>query len=235
MSAMQSITRRIKQVSLFCAGRAVFYSPEVDCPFEVLGNEDASFAVCPDRLTSSSVVYSFGIGTDISFDLELIGRFGVQVHAFDPTPRSLKWLKSQNLPRGFEVHEYGVADHDGVVEFAPPDSPEHVSHTIVAGRGHHTVTAPVRRIPTIMRELGHSSIDLLKMDVEGAEYSVIRDLLSESVRVGQLCIEFHHRWPQIGASQTRQAVAALRSAGYRLFHVSDLGSEFSFLGPPSRI
>ncbi|MBZ5577655.1 MAG: FkbM family methyltransferase [Acidobacteriia bacterium] len=230
MPPSRSLARKLKHVALFCAGREVLYSPEVRCPFEILGNEGANFAVCPDRLASDSVVYSFGIGTDISFDLGLMRRFGVRVHAFDPTPRSLAWLKTQNLPPHFEVHEYGVAGHDGVVEFAPPDSPDHVSHTIVAGRGLRTVSAPVRRLATIMRDLGHTSIDLLKMDVEGAEYDVIRDLVSLPLPVGQLCIEFHHRWRQVGAGKTRQAVAALRSAGYRLFHVSDLGSEYSFLG-----
>ena len=36
----------------------------------------------------------------------------------------------------------------------------------------------VYRLPSIMRMLGHSQLDMLKMDIEGAEYGVIADLLS---------------------------------------------------------
>ena len=231
MEALRSFARRVKHVGLYCIGREVLYSRDVRCAYEVVGNEDANFAVCPDLLKSDSVVYSFGIGTDISFDLELMRRFGVTVHAFDPTPRSLAWVRTQNLPSHFHVHEYGVADRDGTIEFAPPASDAHVSHTVVAGRGQgQTISAPVKRIATIMQELGHRSIGLLKMDVEGAEYGVIRDLVAEAIPVGQLCIEFHHRWPEVGAAQTRQAINALHAAGYRIFHVSDKGEEYSFLG-----
>jgi hypothetical protein len=82
-----------------------------------------------------------------------------------------------------------------------------------------------------MKELGHDSIDILKMDVEGAEYAVLHDVLENSIIVRQLCVEFHHRWREIGVSKTREAISALRARGYRIFHISDSGEEYSFLGP----
>jgi hypothetical protein len=41
-------------------------------------------------LETSSVVYSFGIGEDFSFEIGLAARYGVTVHMFDPTPRSFE-------------------------------------------------------------------------------------------------------------------------------------------------
>jgi len=73
-----------------------------------------------------------------------------------------------------------------------------------------TAMAPVRHIATIMKELGHGSIDLLKMDIEGAEYGVIEDLSSSQIPIGQICVEFHHRWKEIGPSKTRRAIDCLR-------------------------
>jgi FkbM family methyltransferase len=209
----------------------VYYRRDVSCAREVLGHDGAQFAVCPELINVDSVVYSFGIGTDISFDLEIIRRFGPDVHAFDPTPRSLAWLKTQRLPERFRIHEYGVSTHDGFAAFALPRSPVHVSHSIVSGKSHHelTISAPVRRIASIMKALGHTQIDLLKMDIEGAEYDVIDDLLEESIHIRQLCVEFHHRWPEIGVEKTRNAIDRLRSAGYRIFHTSATGEEYSFL------
>jgi FkbM family methyltransferase len=232
MQALRSITRRLKFFGRACVGRDVWFRPDVRCPVQVLGNIDAQFAVCSDNLRQDAIIYSFGIGTDVSFDLELIRRFGVQLHAFDPTPRSLAWLKDQQIPPSFHVHPYGVAASDGMLRFAPPKSPAHVSHTIVHREGlEHSVSAPVRRIGTIMSDLGHDAIDLLKMDIEGAEYDVLQDILENSIPVRQLCVEFHHRWPEVGVSRTREAISALRAAGYRIFHISQSGEEYSFVGP----
>src|SRR5258708_325938 len=64
---------------------------DLDCQRSFLGNEHAQWCICPAGLSPESVVYSFGVGQDISFDRELIGCFGVRVHAFDPTPRSIAW------------------------------------------------------------------------------------------------------------------------------------------------
>ena len=66
-----------------------------------LGTEYGAHTVCRDGLSANSVVYSFGVGEDASFDLELIGRFGCTIHAFDPTPRSIAWVAGQCRPRPF--------------------------------------------------------------------------------------------------------------------------------------
>lgn len=41
------------------------------------------------KLDSNSIVYSIGIGEDISFDTTLSGKYNCKVYMFDPTPRSI--------------------------------------------------------------------------------------------------------------------------------------------------
>lgn len=43
-----------------------------------------------------------------------------------------------------------------------------------------------------MKENKHRHIDLLKFDIEHAEYKVIKDLLDSKVQVGVLYIEIHY-------------------------------------------
>ena len=88
---------------------------------------------------------------------------------------------------------------------------------------------PVRRLGTILEELGHDRLDILKMDIEGAEYDVIEEIVNAPVPISQVLIEFHHRFPHIGTGKTRQAIARLNSAGYRIFNVSASGEEISFI------
>jgi FkbM family methyltransferase len=163
--------------------------------------------------------------------MALIRQFDMQVHAFDPTPRSCKWIRAQALPEKFVFHEYGIGPDNGRVLFYPPDNPNFVSFSVVARSADtaEAIEAPVYSLRTIMRMLGHDRIDLLKMDIEGSEYEVIADLIASQVDVRQLLVEFHHRWPEVGVNKTKQAIRHLNQAGFLIFNVSPAGSEYSFL------
>ena len=101
---------------------------------------------------------------------------------------------------------------------------------VYAGQGQQ-ISTPISGARQTAEDLGHDSLDILKMDIEGAEYAVLHNVLENSIPVTQLCVEFHHRWREIGVSRTREAISALRARGYRIFHISDSGEEYSFLGP----
>lgn len=80
-----------------------------------------------------------------------------------------------------------------------------------------------------MRELGHTHIDIIKMDIEGAEYDVIKDIHNSDIRPKQILVEFHHRFPGVGIKKTKEAIDSLRSIGYKMFSISDTNEEFCFV------
>lgn len=215
--------RRVRQVT----GTELRHFVDVRLPAERHGD----WTIAAAGIGRDSVVYSFGVGTDIDLDLALIERTGVEVHAFDPTPTSRAWVKQQTLPERFRFHPFGVAGYDGEALFSPPASPEMVSHTMIErpGTASGAITGQVLRVATIMQRLGHERIDLLKMDVEGAEYAVIEDMLSCGIEPRQVLVEFHHRFRAVGRPQTARAVDLLRSAGYKIFSISPAGREYSFI------
>ena len=200
-------------------------------PVQRLGSVYGGWSITPAGLNAELIVYSVGIGEDISFDLALMAQFNCRVFAFDPTPKSLEWLKRQELPEGFQSFAVGLADYDGQAEFFAPPNSEHVSHTVLRTvyQG-ASIEVEVSQLQTIMQRLGHTHIDLLKLDIEGAEYAVIADIIASGLKPRQFLIEFHDRFPGSGGIlQTIRSVRQLHQYGYKLFAVSKPFTEFSFI------
>jgi FkbM family methyltransferase len=196
-----------------------------------LGDPGGRWSVVPSAL-GAGTVYAFGVGTDISFERHLIAGYGVTVHAFDPTPIALDWAASQRLPERFLLHPYGVADFDGTARFAAPRKRKFASFSLVRREGvGPAVEAPVHRLTTLVAMLDLPPPDLIKLDIEGAEYAVLPDLLASDLRPAQILIEFHHRWREVGAGRTRQALRLLAGSGYRIADVAENGMEYVFLRP----
>lgn len=160
-----------------------------------------------------------------------MAKYGVEIHGFDPTPESVDWIRQQTLPPSFQHHPVAIGGHDGEMIFELPHSVGQCARRIdpnltPVGK---TIAVPCKKLSSITADLGHKRIALLKMDIEGSEYGVIEDILNNTLKVDQILVEFHHRFPGVGMSKTLDATAALRKTGYRLFHVSPWCEEFAFI------
>lgn len=215
--------RALRQVM----GKIAYHRVEVSVPLALVGRGGDEFQLCPAAFARRPIVYSLGIGTMINSDLDMIERYGASVFAFDPTPESQDWLRRQRLPERFVAMPYGVAPFDGKARFFQHDGAQYSLRPITEGQA--TDALEVRRLQTLMDLFGHTSIDLLKIDIEGGEYEVIPDVIGSGIRPRQLMIEFHHRLPGYHISQTYGAVRRLRAAGYLTIAISDLGREYTFL------
>jgi FkbM family methyltransferase len=211
--------------------RPPLHRPDRSVAYVFLGSEYGGWPVLKDSLTPDSCVYCFGIGDDISFDLALIERFGCGVKAFDPTPRSVRWVQRAGPPDRFRFFPVGLSDKTRTLRFSAPPKAAHVSYTTGA-RDSETdiVELPVKALDEILADTGDGgkTIDLLKMDIEGSEYDAVPDMIAKGILPRQLCIEFHHGMFGYSNGQTRGVVDALRAAGYTLYFVSDAGQEYGF-------
>jgi len=213
------------------SGRELWLHPDVR--IDTCSSDDWQF--CQRFLGQNSVVYSLGVGDSIAFDLQIIKNCGATVHAFDPTPFSVEWIGSQALPRQFVFHQWAIAGSDGVMRMARRVSRKKRKSkvmwtSILDNSGDpEIIEVPCFTLQTIMKKLNHERIDLVKMDVEGAEYEIIESLLNMPNRPSQLLVEFHHRFPGIGLAKTAECIGNLRAAGYRLFAISATGREVGFV------
>jgi FkbM family methyltransferase len=155
------------------------------------------------------------------------------VHAFDPSPESIRWVATQQLPPGLHFHALALAGRDGFLTLRARQeerSGTPIMYSAVdKARSGSEVRVSCQSLHTITERLRHRSLALVKLDIEGAEYDVLRSMLASSLMPRQVLVEFHHRFAGIDPADTVTAVRDLRTAGYRLAFISDTGRELTFL------
>jgi FkbM family methyltransferase len=212
-------------------GKELRLKPDIDVPVV----KDGGWWFYPDKLDERSIVYSLGVGDEVDFDLGLIERYSVEIFAFDPTPNSVEMLDASKLPDRFHFQPWAVTAADGTLKFYPrlrkDGTKSDVMFTMIPEPETEgdVIEVPAYSLATITEKLGHDRIDLLKMDIEGAEYEVLDGLLDSPVLPTQLLVEFHHRFVEDGLNRTYAVIERLRDAGYRIFAISEIGREISFL------
>ena len=213
------------------SGKELWLRPEVE--FDVLQSD--SWKYIPAMLGERSIVYSLGVGDLIDFDLDLINDYGLTVHAFDPTPFAKEWVQDQTLPDNFVFHPWAAAAEDGSLRLYRRVSTRGKASKVMwtagsaAGDEEDFIDAPAYTIQTIMEKLGHSQVDMLKIDVEGAEYLILEGLKSVTNLPKQLLVEYHHRFPGVGKQRTADSISKLRNLGYKIFAISETGREVCFV------
>ncbi len=215
--------------------RLLGVEPDIRPSLELDTVTEGGWCYHPAPLGPDSVIYSLGVGDNIDFDLAVIARCGATVHAFDPTPATDQTLAAAKLPPEFQFHPWAAAAEDGTLTLYPRvrhnDKLSQTMYTLAPDPQSeaHGIDVPAYTVATLMQKLGHAYVDLLKMDIEGAEYGVIDALLASEHRPTQLLVEFHHRHKTIGKQATIDAVDALTAAGYAIYAVSFNVREISFL------
>ena len=127
------------------------------------------------------------------------------VHIFDPTPRARAhfdavvsgakadkrtpinnaadtfYQLSKDTLAGLHFHALGIWHRNEVQRFYIPANESHVSHSI--NNLHDTTAyfeAPCRRLDELTALIGEQHVAALKMDIEGAEFAVLRDMIFHS-------------------------------------------------------
>lgn len=86
---------------------------------------------------------------------------------------------------------YAIGVNEGKHKFFLPNNEENVSCSLVEGmKGEKYINVDVKKLKTIMNELKHNKIDLLKMDIEGSECDVIENMLEDKIYPKYLAVEF---------------------------------------------
>lgn len=142
--------------------------------------EESNLAVLLSYLRPDSIFLDVGANLGF-FSLVLARRLHMQghVHAFEPHPLLARLLRNSayinGLKHAITVHEVGLSETNGTTRFDYPEG--HLGGGAVAASsdtGKACITAEIRRLDDLMEP--SFRCDLVKIDVEGHELSVLKGM-----------------------------------------------------------
>jgi len=182
-----------------------------------LGTEYGGWLIDLDLIPEGSTIISAGVGEDISFDLELIDRKKCHIVGIDPTRKSHLFVESKTNLTNFSLIKKALASQpNDLVTMYENSNPTYVSESILPS--HHSIKkfqsyhAETISLPEIFES--YNNISLIKMDIEGSEYNVIKALSSIPDTVKQVCVEFHHFCTDHTLDDTQKMVDHLGQLGF---------------------
>jgi FkbM family methyltransferase len=176
----------------------------------------SKWTIVTGGLHADAAIYSGGVGEDITFEQELIRRYGVKIHIFDPSP-----VAAQTIERANNNHllfqPVGLAASDAA-NFSVGGGLGSSTWLKVAEKAGEGEGLACTSLLQEMKKNRHEAIDLLKIDIEGFEYEVLESCLSQEIPIKQICVEFHDFFPDIPKARTSGMIRMLRSHGFELIH-----------------
>lgn len=189
-------------------------------------------------------ILAVGAGEDISFEVELLKLSEHRIIIMDPTPRAQRhfndFVESVNRDSSYPINnsdefystlgktklsrlEYlplGLWDSTVPMFFSEPRNPSHVSHSIVNIQGTNGgFWASCVDIIELLKNTKRSGFDLVKLDVEGAEYRILQHFIDINFLPRILCCEFHTKAIENGIVEKinmYSILETLRGVGYQL-------------------
>lgn len=130
-----------------------------------------------------------GIGEDAVVLSNMVGPNG-RVHAIEAHPGTHACLKStvacSNITN-IDVHLLAITAENGTVSIT--DDANHLANSIIGTVGGIEIEA--QSLDTFIEQSGHQAIDLLKMNIEGAERGALLGLERHAAKIRNMAISCH--------------------------------------------
>jgi len=190
-----------------------------------LGTEYGGWIIPENNiLNENSIIYSGGVGEDISFDIKLQSKYGCNIILIDPTQKALNHYKE--CIQYFKDKDFrftGNIQNDYYKEIE-------ISQSLIQNMfGDNYDIVDVDSIKSIMNKNNHNKVDLLKIDIEGAENIVLEQMLDDKIYPKYLCIEFDLIIKNKDPQQTTQKIIdRLLQTGYKIIVNDRLNITFEY-------
>jgi FkbM family methyltransferase len=165
-------------------------------------------------LTNESLVIDLGANRG-SFVKEMIERFHCRCIAVEPSPKMFQQIEPHHL---LQKYNFAIASTSGLIDFHLSDIPVSSSLAYKPEDLSETITVSCKRLDEFILELGLSTIDVLKMDIEGVELEVLQSCPDNLLKsIGQITVEFHDHVGVVSKEDIETLIKRFKSLGFLHF------------------
>lgn len=127
-------------------------------------------------------------------------------------------IKNETQAENLHFYDFGINTENGTVKFYQPLNPEYVSCSLLPlHRSNNYFTVEVKTLKTIMRELGHDHIDLIKLDIENIECDVIDQMIDNNIFPKFVCVDFDYaRTGPVGYHRVMNLINRMSQFNYQI-------------------
>lgn len=179
-------------------------------------------------LNDESVLIDVGCASDPDLSIFMIKKFNLTAFGVDPTRKHHPSLKE--VEKKFEKFQHvnlAVANTNQTLSFYESKENDSGSikedHNNVVSDDVTSYEVEAVTVEGLLKKLGLSKVDYLKLDLEGIEYDLIESMQENPFGgVKQLFVEFHHHCiASRTIADTRRMVAKIEKFGFRSFTLDD--------------
>lgn len=155
-----------------------------------------------------------------AFSGEMARRYDAHCIAVEPNPELVALLKREQV--GESVIGIGITKRSGNAElYISGKSDASSFHPLSRQNAEQAISVLTESLPELLETIDVNHIDLLKMDIEGAEIAALLQLSSPWLqRISQITVEFHDSQKYVTKEEIRSVHRHLLAAGYARFRNS---------------
>ena len=190
-----------------------------------------NYVLNENLINSESIVYSFGVGTSISFEEKISKRFNCKVFCYDPTSLAKNFMDKHEYDKDqIKFIDYGIWIEDKKIKFYNQNETNKLDTggsitNLFKNQSYDLLQC--YRLKTLMEQNNHERIDVLKLDIEGAAVQVLQDAINSNIQPRQIIAEFEcseeeeinedefNKW----SLELKNLLKQFRNMNYKIFYL----------------
>jgi FkbM family methyltransferase len=178
-----------------------------------------------ENFDEKCIIIDVGCGFQAEFSCALIDKYKVKAYAVDPTLKHKTYLNVlEEKYRGNFIHvQTAVSKTSGKISFY--ETLDNESGSILSGHKNiihdtiRTYEVDSVNLVSLLERLNLKEVDLLKLDLEGAEFDLLKNILKEDLEpYKQIFVEFHHLTvKEYSKNDTKKIVKRIKTFGFKCF------------------
>jgi FkbM family methyltransferase len=176
----------------------------------------------PRFIGADTVVVDLG-ANEGRFSQVIVREFGSACHAVEPDP----WILAR-IPANERIRKYclAIGGTVGRVPFSIAESSLASRVVEHSGRGTETIEVEQTTLADFVRRFRIPRVDVLKVDIEGAEITAIDACGDDLLRaIGQITIEFHDFCGIVPPAEVKRVLGRLERLGFSCVRMSRVGHQ----------